>query len=298
MKHNYTLFIDEAGDDKAERLKPAVKNGNSEWLCLGGYLVRSENEADLTRRRDKLVVSIGGRAGQTLHFRKYKAQNKEKICAGLARFPARAFVVCSYKQTMVGHSNARAAAAGSASSNRQYLYNFVVRLLLERVTEFVEEDARENKIGNPRIKVVLASRRGHHFGHFKAYVLQLIRQATAETTYLKQKEIRPDLLNYNLIERAPASEMPGLQLADAVVSSVFQSIEQASPGYCNRPAFHLRRIVAGKRRWKNGPIHKNNIGLTFFPATKAMDQITDDQKKFFSSFGYDFVWLENNKGTG
>lgn len=295
MQHSYTLYIDEAGHDKVERLKPSVENGNSEWLCLGGYLVRSENVAELIDRRDALVTSIGGQPGQALHYRNYKAPNRLKICTGLANFSARAFVVCSYKRTMVGHHNERAAAAGNVSSNRQYLYNFVVRLLLERVTAFVEDHAISNGLTDPVIRIVLASRRGHHFGHFKAYVLQLMQQATAQSTYLNQKEIKPNLLRYGLIERAPASSLAGLQLADTVVSSVFQSIKQTSPGYEDGPAERLRRIIAGKQRWENGPVMKNNVGLTVFPTLRALKYINSDQEKFFSMFGYDFEWLRKQR---
>lgn len=60
LDYNYTLFVDEAGDDKVDRLKPDFESGNSEWLCLGGYLVRAEIEADLDRRRDTILKAIGG----------------------------------------------------------------------------------------------------------------------------------------------------------------------------------------------------------------------------------------------
>lgn len=143
MTFQYVLYVDEAGDDKVDKLKPKHTNGNSEWLCLGGYLVRASEEGDLVQRRDTLLRSIGGKDGGTLHFRNYKPKNRERVCRLLATFPARGFVVCSYKQTMLGHSNPRAEAA---SGTRQYLYNFVCRLLLERVTEFVAQDAKRKSI--------------------------------------------------------------------------------------------------------------------------------------------------------
>lgn len=292
MDHNYTLFIDEAGDDKVSKLRPENPNGNSEWLCLGGYLVRSSHEPSLDERRDKLVCSIGGQPGQPLHFRKYNSKNRSKVCIGLARFPARAFVVCSYKKTMLGYRNERAEAAATASSQNQYLYNFVVRLLLERVTEFVEDHARANGIDDPKIRLVLASRKGHHFGHFKAYVYQLINQARANTTHLKTKEIKPDLLSYNMIERAPASSLAGLQLADALVSSVFQSIEQCSPGYEDRPAKALRGIFASKKLYGHGRSRKDDFGLTVYPQAKAATLLSDQQEDFFQFFGYDFDWIK------
>jgi len=166
--------------------------------------------------------------------------------------------------------------------------------LLERVSAFIKDDAAKNGILKPKVRVVIASRKGHHFGHFKAYILQLIRQAIAKRTHLKAREIDPDIFQYDLIDRYPASALAGLQLADAVVSATFQSIEQCSPHYADRPARFLRPIFAGKQRWPGGPILKNNLGMTVFPAKNSPDFLNEDQKAFFSDFNYDFDWIKNN----
>lgn len=290
MEYNYTLLVDEAGDDKVRNLKPSDPNGNSEWLCIGGYLVRSGDERLLDTRRNDLVKSIGGIAGQALHFRKYKRKNRLLICDKLSTYPARAFVVCSFKETMSGYRNPRAEAAATSLSQEQYLYNFVVRLLLERVTEFVSEDANRNRIAPAKIRIVMASRKGHHFGHFKAYVYQLINQAKSNRTFLNTREIKADHLSYSLIERAPASTMAGLQLADVVVSSVFQSIERASPNFTDKPAKRLRRLFAARKSKNGRNSRRNGFGLTFYPKEAAL-RIDTEQEAFFKFFDYDFVWL-------
>lgn len=182
MSYQYILYVDEAGDDKARNLKPHYPDGNSEWLCLGGYVVRESVEAELEERRNALLREIGGQDGGVLHYRNYKPRNRIKVCKKLATYRARAFVVCSFKETMIGHSNPRAATAGG--DERQILYNFVTRLLLERVTEFVHNDAQKQGHKNPVLKIIMASRKGHHFGHFKEYVQTLLNQAKDGTTYL------------------------------------------------------------------------------------------------------------------
>lgn len=238
---------------------------------------------------------IGGQPGQALHYRNCKPWNRLKLCKGISEFSARSFVVCSFKKTMVGYRNERAEAAGNSSSNKQFLYNFVVRLLLERVTEFVESDANVKKIDKPKIKIVMAARKGHHFGMFKAYVHQLINQAKSGRTHLDTKVIKADLLSYGLIERAPASTLAGLQLADIVVSSTFQSIETLSPNTQDMPAKHLRKIIYGKKRWTSGPIYRNGLGMTLYPANDVIELINSSQKEFFEYYGYNFDWLKQNK---
>lgn len=289
MPYQYVLFVDEAGDDKAESLKPIDPHGNSEWLCLGGYVVRREFEAELEDRRDILLKEIGGQNGGTLHFRKYKRRNRIKICKKLATFPARAFVVCSFKETFVGHRNDRAATSGS--DPRQVLYNFVTRLLLERVTDFVYRDAQRKGYEEPVLKIVMASRKGHHFGHFKDYIQKLLVQAREGATFLSTNEIKHEVLRYDLIERAPASTLPGLQLADSVVSATFQSIERSSPHYADKPAIELMDIIARLPRPPFNRLKADNVGMTLFPARKVIDLLSTEQWEFFSSFGYDRSYL-------
>lgn len=289
MAYQYILFVDEAGDDKVDSLKPENPNGNSEWLCLGGYVVRAAVEPELDSRRDELLRLIGGQSGGVLHFKNYKSKNRAKICEKLSQYRARAFVVCSFKRTMIGHSNPRAASAGG--DERQILYNFVTRLLLERVTDFVKSDAEEKGYADPVLKIVMASRKGHHFGHFKDYVRKLLKQAANGTTHLDTREIAHEVLRYDQIERAPASSLAGLQLADTVVSATFQSIERLSPGYADKPALKLKRLIAKKQHHPAYPAKAANVGMTLFPATKLLDALSDDQWEFFSSFGYDREYL-------
>lgn len=289
MTYQYILFVDEAGDDKVESLKPDNPNGNSEWLCLGGYVVRAGVEDELDSRRDELLRLIGGQAGGVLHFKKYKPKNRIKICEKLAQYNARAFVVCSFKRTMMGYSNPRAASAGG--DPRQILYNFVARLLLERVTEFVLKDAEEKGYSDPILKIVLASRKGHHFGHFKEYVAKLLEQAEKGTTFLRTRQVRHEVLRYDQIHRAPASSLSGLQLADAVVSATFQSIERLSPRFADKPALKLKSIFAKKRHHRVFPPVASNVGMTLYPTSEVLDLLSSEQLGFFSEFGYDMEYL-------
>ncbi|MFE3837831.1 DUF3800 domain-containing protein [Pseudogemmobacter sonorensis] len=295
MDHDYTLFIDEAGDDKVERLKPDFPEGNSEWLCLGGYLIRAEAESELDRRRDEILLSFGGQVGGVLHYKKLKPKNRTLAAQKLVTptYAARGFVVCSCKKTMLGYHNARAAAA--SGEHGDYLYNFVARLLLERVTQYVANAAPKHGVENPVLRIVMASRRGHHFGHFKAYVLQLINQATAGTTYLAPRVIDASVLRYNLIDRAPASQLAGLQLADVMVSAFFQSIEQRSPHHADKVALHLRPLMAEKKVPRGRPASKANEGVTFFPDKQVVHLLTPEQSAFFAHFGYDMAWLKSRK---
>lgn len=295
LAHHYTLFIDEAGDDKVDRLKPDSPDGNSEWLCLGGYLVRAELEPDLDRRRDEILLSFGGQKGGVLHYRNLKPKNRLLAVQKLASrdYPARGFVVCSYKKTMIGYHNELAA---SASGNpRDILFNFVGRLLLERATHYVVNAAPRHGICDPILRVVMASRKGHHFGQCKAYLAQLMNQAVAGTTFLNTREIKADVLRWNEIDRATGSQVAGLQLADVLVSAFFQSIERASRHYGDKVARCLLPLMAERVARPGGQTSRANEGVTFYPATRVAKLLTNEQSAFFAHFGYDMDSLKRRK---
>lgn len=296
-RHHYTLFIDEAGDDKLDALKPERANGNSEWLCIGGYLIRSELEADLTSRRDTIRRAIGGKDGQVLHYRDLIPKNRLIATKTLAspQFPARGYVVCSCKRTMLGYRNPRAEAA-LGEPHKDTLYNYACRILLERVTHFVAEHGKQRGIEQPKLRIVLASRRGHHFGQFKAYLMaKLVPQAIGGTTFQDKRVLEPNVISRDLIERLPASQEPGLQLADTLVSAFFQSLEQASPHYQHKTAKSLRHLMARRRpRYPSQTTFWNNEGVTLYHPSAAKI-LTPDQRDLLEFFGYDIAWLAAHK---
>lgn len=286
--YHYTLYVDEAGDDKSDSLKPDDPRGNSEWLCLGGYLVHAEDDDGLDHRRDKIGRAIGGRAGQPIHFRNMNPRN-QGIAVGLVaslEHRARGFVICSYKKTWQGYRNARAEAV-HGEQKRDTLYNYVTRLLLERVTNFVFKHGNDRGIKRPLLRIVMASRRGHYFGQFKVYVMHtLVPQAIAGTTYQDTREINPEVLNSALFYRMPSSTSAGLQLADVMVSAFFQSIEQLSPQFPAKIATNLSPLMS-RAMWD----HKSKTsvsardGVTLYHP-EAFTLLTEDQRQFFERFGY------------
>lgn len=297
MAHHYTLYIDEAGDPKVDRLKPEFPQGNSEWLCLGGYLIRAEAETDLERRRDSILAEVGGRPGNELHYKKLSLKNRKTAVERLTdrTFSARGFVICSYKHTMLNHSNVRAAKA--SANPKDVMYNFVCRLLLERATRYVRLSATRHGIDKPILRIVMASRTGHRFGHFKAYVQQLIYQATAGSTYLNTRAVDASVLSVSQIARIPASQSAGVQLADCMTSAFFQSLEKSSPTYDTGAARNLLPLMAERSTRLSASRNCANEGVTLYPATKAVHLISEEQASFFKHFGYDLDSLKRRLPT-
>lgn len=279
----YVLYIDEAGDDGLRLMRPIHPEGSTEWLCLAGYLVRASSASELPAILKSMREEIDATQARALHYNRLSPTKRLRICELVAQHRARAFVVCSWKKSLVGYHNSRAARAGTS----QWIYNFLIRMLLERVTDFCHEDAIKTYGAIRPLRIVFSNRGGHRYGQTKAYIHQLRAQATAGTTYLNKRVIRPDLLRFNLIDYLPHYMEAGLQLADVVASAALQSLESSIASWDNEPAKALSRIVATETRVVDGPATAADYGFTLVPEPWKT-QLPAKQKAIFEHFGYVF----------
>lgn len=276
--YEYVLYIDEAGDDGLKRVKPIDKNGGSEWLCIGGLLVRAQYEADTVQWVKDIRADINAVQGPALHYRDLSPTKRRRACELLAEQPCRFFSVASNKKNMRGHNNTRAAKRGG----KQWYYNYCVRLLMERVTDFCLRDSTK-RFEEPRfVKVVFSARGGHSYGQTKAYWEILKAHAAGGSTFLNKREIAHQVLRYGLVEYVPHYSVAGLQLADVVASSIYQAADALGPKWALEPAMALEARMAREA----GVIADYGIVLQPSPPWKA--ELTADQKQIFKFYGYRF----------
>lgn len=274
--YEYILYIDEAGDDGLSRVKPIDHNGASEWLCIGGLLTRSKYEAKVVDWVKDLRTNIDATQGPALHYRKLSPTKKDAACKYLAGLPVKAFVVCSHKPNMRGHQNSRAA----IRNGKQWYYNYCVRLLMERATEMCLKDSLKHYQKPRYLRVVFSQRGGHSYGQTKAYWEILKNQATGGTTLLNKREIRHQVLRFNLVDYVPHLQNAGLQLADIVASAFFQSVETSGRKWETRHAKVLAPILAKERNVVA------DFGLALQPTNPNDLSLSEDQKEIFRHYGY------------
>ncbi len=133
----YIASIDEAGDPGLRRVRPLDEPGASEWLVFGCVLIQTSRERETVNWVRSILKNVELSNDQELHFRQLVEWRKPLVCNELAKYPLRVFALLSNKKNMRGHKNPRAAARTPAVSANQYFYNYCVRLLLERVTDYV-----------------------------------------------------------------------------------------------------------------------------------------------------------------
>lgn len=279
---SFVLYIDEAGDDGLKSFKPEDPRGCTEWLCLAGYLVRSDVDTRLPDLHAELRKHIGATQADALHYRNLSDKKRLAACKFLSTSPARIFVLCSYKRTLQHHRNDRVVASTGGSS--QFLYNWLSRLLLERATEFVVEDP-SYKAQKGFLKVVFSHRGGHRFGQMKAYIEQLKAQAIGKTTWLKRREIRPEVLRFQHIVSVPHYQLAGLQFADVVASAFYQGLDCTTSRWSIEPAVALSPLVAREK------VHNRKLipdfGVTLLPQPSRFI-LPVAQRPLFEAYGYMF----------
>lgn len=222
----YTLYVDEAGDDGLKAHSTHRSAAGSEWFVLGGIVVKRSDEPKLVQIMQEASNKAGLPFGRDLHFARLNHKKRGIICHELALGPFRWFAVASHKDNMRSYKNERAA---GTSKKINPLYNWLLRLLLERVTRYCKNYNSVCSItnNNDDINVVLSNRGGLRSGEFGDYFTRLWLQFQSGNTYLSKGLIDFSVFNPTNLSIAQNSEVYGLQAADFIVSSLYKSLPQA-----------------------------------------------------------------------
>jgi hypothetical protein len=122
-----------------------------------------------------------------------------------------------------------------------YLYNYLTRWLLERVTTFCATDAAANQIENPRLKVVFSRRHNTNYQAMKEY-MELMRDGRERIRPVRSIDWRVFDPSDIVVENHAL--WAGLQLADVVTSAFFNAVDPNRYGNVEqRCAAILRRNV-------------------------------------------------------
>jgi Protein of unknown function (DUF3800) len=116
---SYIVYIDESGDDGF------AFPGSSEWFVLSATAIGHEHHKSVLRRLEEDLAKAGWQAGRSLHFKQLKHGHRVFLATQVAALAFTATSVLVHKPSLRGEFQ---------TSKR--LYNYAVRLLLERVSWF------------------------------------------------------------------------------------------------------------------------------------------------------------------
>jgi hypothetical protein len=276
----YVAYIDEAGDPGIQRVRPIDNAGGTEWITVSAVLVRKPNLALAPQWVAGIIKDIGVSQRRDLHFRSLSPARKRRVCQMVSDLPVRLFVVASNKKNMRQYRNERAAKVLS----NQWFYNWLVRILIERITHYCERDAIK-RFGLPRyVKFEFSQRGGHSYSQTAAYHELLKVQSRADTTLLRKWVPKWSVMHWKLVDYYPHEDRAGLQLSDVVASSFYTAVDNLDTGPCD-PSFAqlLRPRVAFR-----GKFQYADYGVVLQPTPDWSADISEPQRAIFRHYGYTF----------
>lgn len=271
-----TIFIDEGGDSGV-RDGLRFHHSRHEWFSLGAYVVRTDTQDLTVEIRDEIMREAKVTQSPTLHYYKLKPDRRKQACTILGKKSARAFCLMSHKTNMRSYYNE---VLGKFDAIK--FYNWCSRLLLERIMEFAELDAKERGVEIEPAHFVFSENKGHDYDGLKAYYRLLNYQAENDIFKLRPKRWIPGFVTEERISVQPHDSLAGLQLADVVASAFLQGANSHANNHDPAPASELQKIVA-----KDAKGVRANCGLTLWPLP-SQAEIPECARPIFETFGYKF----------
>ena len=271
----YVIFIDEAGDPGIRTVAPAVPGGASEWFTMGAMVIKQDRDAETVAWVREIKDAVHQHQRPYFHYKDVGAGERRRLCCELlASKPCRLFAIASHKPNMSGYSNPR-----PEGRNGQFtFYNWVLRVLLERVTHWIRERSIEDHGEILPARLVLSATGGLRYSQMKAYH-ELLR-LQGQNAYLNTRTIAWDVLHPSLYEPVPAKTNAGVQLADIVASAVYQAVHVDGANWDLQPALALAPKLARRRDVIE------NCGLTLMPLKKADRNLDANRRQLFEEFGF------------
>ena len=249
MAHQYVAYIDEAGDDGFGKLATEDGGGQSRWLVLGCCLATRENDQTLPAGRDNILARFPRRQSRKLHFRDLRHEQKIVACQEIASLPIEAALTLSHKVTLPGSK------WEVPFKQKGYLYNYLLRWLLERVTSHCQTQS-----DGCSLKIVFSRRSGTDYQKMMEY-LELMRDGREVVRAMRS--INWSVLKIKDISVETHDRWAGLQIADCIVSAFFSAVEPNAYGNYEPAYADLLRdkLITSK----GGAL---NIGLTVIPSIR------------------------------
>lgn len=254
-------YIDEAGDEGFGKLRLPGSGGQSKWLFIGGLIVAASNDRFMPAWRDELSSHLyADKPRRDLHFRNLQHHHRVAACIYLSQKPIGICVVGSNKQTIIGSGRE------NAFKRKGYLYNYLVRYLLERVTLTCKR-----KSENAKLRLVFSRRGGTDYQSMREYMFLMRdgREVVRPARSVDWTVLHPDDI---IVENH--SKHAGLQIADIVTSATAAAFEPNRFGHVE-PRYALE--LCSRYIMDAGAI--TGCGLTVVPPAPK-NPLTEPQRQF------------------
>jgi hypothetical protein len=209
MAYSYRVYIDESGDDGIRHFRsPGSGGGASHWLIIGACVVRANRDLELVAARDQIKRECKPKSqSRSIHFKDLNHSQRRRACQIVAEQPLRFTTVLGLKKTP----------RAERFSEKNQLYFYLTRYLLERVSWLCRDMRKRVPEGNGQAQIVFSRRGGMSYDSFKEYLRNLRRRDDVE--------IHWPSIDIEAVDAQDHSRLAGLQIADCGTSAIAAMIE-------------------------------------------------------------------------
>jgi hypothetical protein len=215
MPSSFVAYIDESGDEGFSFLPD--ERGSSRWFVLSAVVFRGSSKPEPVQVMRDVRGILNRAPKQAVHFRYLKHEQRVAYISRLARARARIVSVLVYKEG-IGEPE-------RYQSTKYMLYRYATRLLLERIS-WLCRDHRKPVDGDGSAKLVFSNRSAMSYDQLRDYLLLLRERSVVEDIRVDWGVINPDK-----VTAVNHEQLAGLQIADAVASSLFFAVNRGPYGF-------------------------------------------------------------------
>ncbi|MEP6664502.1 MAG: DUF3800 domain-containing protein, partial [Verrucomicrobiota bacterium] len=232
MKASFRVYIDESGDEGFV-FKPDG-SGSSKWLVLSALVTRRETDLETVKLIDRVRNKLGRKPRTPLHFRDLKHEQRLPYVREIASDKIHTVSVLIHKPSVNEPEKFQA--------EKYLLYRYASRMLLERVSWLCRDNRKEN-VGNGEAEVIFSNRSKMSYDELRTYLRTLKTKSDPLRVTIDWSVVNPDT-----VRAVNHEQLMGLQLADAVASSLYYAVNvnrygDTEPRYQEilRPTFYRHK---------------------------------------------------------
>lgn len=282
MEVKFVAYIDESGDTGLRNVKPADGNpGATEWLVLSCFLVKAENDNKCLTWVQEIQSNFKNVISPFLHYKDLIPAKRKIACEVINTKPCRFFMVASNKRNIEGKKNAAAAFVGGDGSS--WLYWWLSRLLLERVTLLCEREVPAEYKGQWKVQLVFSRRGGLRYVDFRNYLKRLHKQSRMDKLFIDRGDLKWSVIDEDeMILVLESNKRAGLQLSDLCAGAFFQALEMKG----NFDPQYAKLFQPRMAQHPDGKV-VTDFGIKTMPHHKQM-ALDKKQREILEFYGFEF----------
>ena len=289
MTCGFYLFIDEAGDEGLDRIRPVDPNGSSEYFVLCGVLVRASRYQELVQSFNAIKPTIGLTANDQIHFRDLDEDQKLSVISALSKLRVGLIAIVSNKRNMRRYRNLRCEAKNLEFSRGRYrprkynwFYNGLFRYLLERASAECKRWTHRAYGEVRSVRIVFSNRKDISNAQTGAYLLKLRTERRDRSYFNNKRQIDWSVVDAFDMKTLRPKEVVGLQIADCAASAIFRALDEAWFGNA-RP----RYLELLRNKFVRNASTPRDYGFKLLP-DGFRGPLSKNQRRALESVGYRF----------